>query len=330
MNKIKQGFDEKFDDFTQAKERIKSRVTTQQMNHKKPIRWHYSLIAGLLIIVVAGFLWTQLPANNMQSAKVATLSERYFEVTYFDSFYLSQQFNRSAENYEQVLHQLIQEAAMIDYAKGQGIVVSEEEKQARLGDYLKTFKESIKDADMAAFRYNILFEEFDLTAESYVELLGEQQLVYPLYMNKLFDQLAIDQGMHNEAYVEVLNEALQAFNAKYYEEIDNMLKDFHPVDSKSISATVETLFTSYGEFKIIELSDKLYFAEKNQAVNQLLLDAIKEIEAIQKQEKLGYLCYYTLEEYMKGAKKIAQKSEDKKDEELVQLLTILKQTVELY
>lgn len=331
MNKLKQGFDQQFGDFREQQANVKQRVLAKQKN-KRPVRWHYSLIAALLLVAVVGFLVSQLPGNQQSAAKVATISERYFEVMYFDTLYLSQEFNRSAENYEAVLHYVVHEAALIDYAKSKGIVVTEEEKQATIDGFIQSFNEGIESSDMAKFRYATLFDEFNLNVESYAKLLGEQQLVTPLYTNKLFEQLDLkmEQSYEDEQYVALLGDALTAFNAKYYEEIEAMLEDFKPVSSGGISAKIETLSRTYGDFKIIELDNKLYFAQKDEAVHTLLLNAMTDLDAIMQQENLGYLCTYTLADYIKVAQQVADETGARKDQQLVELLTILKQTVELY
>ena len=107
-----------------------------------------------------------------------------------------------------------------------------------------------------------------------------------------------------------------------------MLADFKPILSGNLSGTVETLHTSYGEYKVVKLEGKLRFAQKWDAVDQLLLNGMEEINAIMEEENLGYLCYYTLDDYIKSAKKKVDASEDAED--LFELLTILKDTVELY
>lgn len=331
MNKVKQGFDQQFGDFREQQANVKQRVLAKQKN-KRPVRWHYSLIAALLLVAVGGFLVSQLPGNQQSSAKVATISERYFEVMYFDTYYLSQEFNRSAENYEALFHSVVHEAALIDYAKSKGIVVTEQEKQAAIDGFIQSFKEGIKSSDMAKFRYTTLFDEMNLDVKSYAKLLGEQQLVAPLYTNKLFEQLDVkmEQSYEDEQYVALLGEALTAFNAKYYQDIEAMLEDFKPVSSDGISATVETLYTAYGDYRIIELDEKLYFAAKDEAVNTFLLSAMPELETISQQEKLGYLCTYTLPHYIKAAQKVADETGAKKEQQFLELLNILKQTTELY
>ena len=327
MNKLKQGFEEQFGDLTMAQKRLKNNVLHKQLKKKKKRYWQYPIIATVIFFVAAGFLWSQMPINQEQQ-RLGTLSKKYFEVMYFDTFYLSQMFNREAENYEEVFHFVVQEAAIIDYAKSQGIVVTDAEVESLIRNFLVSFKEGKQNSQMTAFRYEILFKEFNLTDEKYARLLSEQQLVSPLYERRLFEKLNIDQNPEDKAYMEVVNDALTAYYGQYFLPIEEMLAEFKPIPSEILSGTVENLHTSYGEYKVVKLEGKLRFAQKWDAVDQLLLSGMEEINAIMEEENLGYLCYYTLDDYIKSAKKKVDASEDAED--LFELLTILKDTVELY
>ncbi|MEK4129939.1 hypothetical protein NYE67_09665 [Solibacillus sp. FSL W8-0474] len=327
MSKLKQAFDEQFGDLSTSRNTIKNNVLYKQFKRKRKIHWQYSIIATIVLFVAVGFLWAQMPMNKEQQ-RLGTLSKQYFEVTYFDTFYLSQMFNRKAENYEEVFFHVVQEAAIIDYAKSQGIVVTDAEVESLIRNFLVSFKEGKQNSQMTAFRYEILFKEFKLTDEKYARLLSEQQLVSALYSQRLFEKLKIDQNPNDQAYMEVVNDALTAYYGKYSTQVEDMLADFQPIPSGSLSGPVETLRTSYGEFKVVELEGNLRFAQKSNAVDQLLINGMEDINAIMEEENLGYLCYYTLDDYIKSSNERMDSSESAED--LFKLLTILKDTVELY
>ena len=327
MNKLKQGFEEQFGDLTMTQKRLKNNVLHKQLKKKKKRYWQYPIIATVIFFVAAGFLWSQMQINQEQQ-RLGTLSKKYFEVMYFDTFYLSQMFNREAENYEEVFHFVVQEAAIIDYAKSQGIVVTDEEVESLIKNFLVSFKEGKQNSQMTAFRHEILFKEFKLSDEKYARLLSEQQLVSALYERRLLESLKINQNPNDKAYMDVVNDAVSTYYGKYSTQLNDMLADFKPILSDSLSGTVETLHTSYGEYKVVKLEGKQSFTQKRHAVDQLLLNGMEEINAIMEEENLGYLCYYTLDDYIKSAKKKVDTSEGAED--LFELLTILKDTVELY
>ncbi|MGN7477392.1 hypothetical protein ACTHOQ_06020 [Solibacillus silvestris] len=329
MNKVKKAFDEQFGNLAETQKMIKTSVLNGQYKKKQKIHWQFPIIAAVILFVAAGFLWSQLPMNK-ENERLGTLSKQYFEVLYYDTFYLSMQFNRKAENYEQVLHLVLQQAAIIDYAKKKDIVVTEEETEALIKSFLEAFKEGKESSDMTAFRYDALFREFNLTDEKYAKLLAEQQLIYDVYAQRLFEKLNIAYDPLNKDYMQLVNDALGAFNGQYGSQINEMLKEFHPIPSKGLSGIVETIYTAYGEFQVVELEGELRFAQKTKAVDQLLMTAMDDFDMMKEEKQFGYLCYYTLDDYIKATKELAEENGKAKMEDLLELLTILKNTVELY
>lgn len=327
MNKIKQAFGEQFGDLSKAQKRIKSNVIQKKNKKKRKIFWHYPIVAAVILFVAVGFLWSHISINKEQE-RLGTLSKQYFEVMHFDSFFLSQEFNRKAENYEQVFHLVLREAAMIDYAKKQGVVVTEEEIETLKNNYLVSFKEGRQNSMMTEYRFEVLFKEFNLSDESYVRLLAEQNLISEVYTQRLFEKLKIDQNPNDEAYQEVISEALSAYYEQYYTQLEEMLAEFKPFPRDGLTGEVETLYTIYGEYEVVELEGKLRFAKKADAINQLLVNGMTEINEIMDEENLGYLCFYTLDDYIKNSKERIESSANMED--LHDLLIILKQTVELY
>lgn len=114
-------------------------------------------------------------------------------------------------------------------------------------------------------------------------------------------------------------------------QLDKKFEEIKQYQTGNFTAQVESIYTMYGEFEIILREDKERFANKNIAVNKILLSTTPTIGKIQQQEKLGYICYLTLDAYIKGAQKLGTHSDESTAaQDLAELLIILKNSVELY